>query len=249
MKIVVICPDEPIAKAVVSHLMNNHQVFLVLEESSFFTSLLRPLKRKSHPYWSRFSRVISLLVFGLFYKLFVFPVLVKQFTKRILVHKRISPKEVNSKETLQFVSDLNADLVLTIGSSLLSTRWLDLGCPVINLHTGKLPFYRGRFCWFWPIFEDKWNDIGISVHQVQSRADSGLVIAYAPIEDLKPRECTWSTYFQKLALGHIEAISSALTSPNLEKKTSQEDTSYSSYFEPHISELLKTIPKMKIWTF
>lgn len=96
----------------------------------------------------------------------------------------IMTDDVNDSEVLRNVKNSRADIILLLGTSLLKNHWFDLGIPIVNIHTGITPFYRGRFCWFWPIFDKEYDKIGITSHIIDSGVDSGKVIVQKKL-DLK----------------------------------------------------------------
>lgn len=84
--------------------------------------------------------------------------------------------DINSAAARLDVRALAPDLVLVLGTSLLDRRWLDLGVPIVNVHTGIAPRYRGRFCWLWPILEGNRADVGVTLHRAAAPADAGRIL-------------------------------------------------------------------------
>jgi methionyl-tRNA formyltransferase len=90
---------------------------------------------------------------------------------------------INSPTCERLLSALKPDVVVVSGVSLLKERMLSIldGIPVINIHCGVTPRYRGAHGAFWAIVNKDWNNIGATVHFVDRGIDTGAVIGQASI--------------------------------------------------------------------
>ena len=84
---------------------------------------------------------------------------------------------INSPENLKILSDLKADLFVSIGGNQVFKRAL-LDIPsqgTINLHTALLPKYRGLMPSFW-VLKNQEKYTGVSVFFVDEGIDSGPIV-------------------------------------------------------------------------
>ncbi len=84
---------------------------------------------------------------------------------------------VNSKEFINHINKNNIDVILSVSSPeifkpplLKAPKW---GC--INVHTAKLPKYRGLLPTFWALYHGD-KEIGITVHTMEEKVDKGKIV-------------------------------------------------------------------------
>jgi hypothetical protein len=108
---------------------------------------------------------------------------------------------VNSPETIELLALLKPDVVVVNGTRIISSRVLDsISCPVINTHAGLTPGYRGVHGGYWALAEGRPDEVGTTVHLVDSGIDTGRVLARARF-DTSPGD-TIATYpYLHLAAG------------------------------------------------
>jgi methionyl-tRNA formyltransferase len=84
---------------------------------------------------------------------------------------------INSKQSLQRISGLNPDLLISVaGNEIFKKPLIDLapkGC--LNLHTALLPKYRGLMPSFW-VLKNNESKTGVSVFFVDEGIDSGPIL-------------------------------------------------------------------------
>lgn len=84
---------------------------------------------------------------------------------------------INSTESLQRISELNPDLLISVaGNEIFKRALIDLapeGC--LNLHTALLPKYRGLMPSFW-VLKNNEDRTGVSVFFVDEGIDSGPIL-------------------------------------------------------------------------
>lgn len=90
---------------------------------------------------------------------------------------------INSKDSLQRISGLNPDLLISVaGNEIFKRPLIDLapkGC--LNLHTALLPKYRGLMPSFW-VLKNNEAKTGVSVFFVDEGIDSGPILVQKEIE-------------------------------------------------------------------
>lgn len=87
---------------------------------------------------------------------------------------------VNSEEALRFTKELNPDLVIVSGTSLVKEPMVSLPVPlgIMNLHTGLSPYVKGGpNCTNWCIANGQWGLIGNTIMWLSAGIDSGNIIA------------------------------------------------------------------------
>ena len=85
----------------------------------------------------------------------------------------ISPSELNTAKSRDYIAGLKPDVVLVFGCGLL--KWY-LDVPMINLHLGLSPRYRGSATLFWPFYLLEPNNAGCTFHQIVDEPDAGKIL-------------------------------------------------------------------------
>jgi folate-dependent phosphoribosylglycinamide formyltransferase PurN len=92
---------------------------------------------------------------------------------------------VNSQQAIDLVKILNPACIVLAGTRILSKEFLqNFRCPIINIHAGITPLYRGVHGGYWAIVEKRPELCGVTVHRVDAGIDTGQVLAQ---EVLRPR--------------------------------------------------------------
>jgi methionyl-tRNA formyltransferase len=101
---------------------------------------------------------------------------------------RITVTDFHSPVCMQTLCGLHADLGVLAGTYILRDTVFALPrYGSINLHTGKLPEYRGSAPAFWEMYNGE-PEVGITIHQVESELDAGGVYQQERFPlDLAPR--------------------------------------------------------------
>lgn len=85
---------------------------------------------------------------------------------------------VNSQQTIDLVKRLDPACIVLAGTRILSKEFLqNFRCPVVNIHAGITPLYRGVHGAYWAIVEKKPELCGVTVHHVDAGIDTGQVLA------------------------------------------------------------------------
>jgi methionyl-tRNA formyltransferase len=80
------------------------------------------------------------------------------------------------------------DLVLFTGGGLIRKEVLaNAGAGVLNCHMGILPSFRGMDVVEWPILENAWDQIGMTVHFMDAGVDTGDILRITRVK-VKPGE-------------------------------------------------------------
>lgn len=89
-------------------------------------------------------------------------------------------RSVNDPSYLQTLRALRPDVIVSVAAPELFRDELlslpRLGC--VNLHSGRLPTYRGMMPTFWQMLEGE-NEVTVTVHEMESRLDAGRILGTA----------------------------------------------------------------------
>jgi folate-dependent phosphoribosylglycinamide formyltransferase PurN len=108
---------------------------------------------------------------------------------------------VNSPETMELLAQLRPHVVLVNGTRIISSRVLDsIDCPIINTHAGLTPRYRGVHGGYWALAQGHPDQVGTTVHLVDSGIDTGRVLARARF-DTTPADSIVTYPYLHLAAG------------------------------------------------
>jgi len=92
-------------------------------------------------------------------------------------------EDINAKEVQGFLQKKFYDLIVASGTSILKKNILEAAkCPIINLHPGLAPQYRGRYGSYWPIYNREPELVGVTVHFVDQGIDTGAILAQGRVE-------------------------------------------------------------------
>jgi hypothetical protein len=87
---------------------------------------------------------------------------------------------VNSPECVALLQQLNAQVVLVVGTRIISRSVLSaVAAPFINYHDGITPKYRGIHGGYWAAAEGDLGNFGVTVHLVDPGIDTGAVLYQA----------------------------------------------------------------------
>lgn len=84
---------------------------------------------------------------------------------------------INTPETVARVKKLKSGAILLVSTRLMSARQLAaMPCPVINLHAGINPNYRGQMGGYWSLRENDAENFGVTLHLVDAGTDTGATL-------------------------------------------------------------------------
>ncbi|MHC4394359.1 MAG: methionyl-tRNA formyltransferase [Planctomycetota bacterium] len=92
-------------------------------------------------------------------------------------------ENVNSSQFLQFCREVGVELIAAVSPSQIFKEELinlpEHGC--INIHTAKLPKYRGLYPTYWAMSSGE-KTVGISIHYIEKEIDTGKIILQDEVE-------------------------------------------------------------------
>ena len=85
---------------------------------------------------------------------------------------------VNAPETASLLGDIAPDVVVLSGTRIVKPATLAAsGCPVLNIHAGITPAYRGVHGGYWALWQGQSQEFGATLHLVDAGVDTGAVLA------------------------------------------------------------------------
>ena len=181
-KNIVILASEGLTTNLLFECLTKHYnvIGVIIEERESKSSIIKR-RMKKNGFFSTMGQVAFML--------FVFP-LIRSF-KRIkdvlklkgydgahfpqeLVHEI---EDVNSKELTDLITHLKPDLIFLNGTKIIQSDILKkIAFPMVNIHVGITPQYRGVHGGYWALYENKPEFFGTTIHYVDSGVDTGEVI-------------------------------------------------------------------------
>jgi hypothetical protein len=84
---------------------------------------------------------------------------------------------VNDDRVADILTSLQPDLIVVNGTRIIAGHMLEVaGCPIINLHAGITPRYRGVHGGYWALVEGHPEWVGSTVHLVDPGIDTGGIL-------------------------------------------------------------------------
>jgi hypothetical protein len=222
-----------------------HEILVIEERQSPWSVAKRVLSRRRSPLYKKIDRLVFFIAYVLFEKRSVDQALNLNFGGRRMAGNHLAVWDINSPEALANSREFSPDLVITSGVGLLGPGWLESNAPVINLHVGYTPRFRGRFCWFWPLPEGQADTLGVSVLRVGRTMDGGPALVRRRLD--RSRLARYD--FAELLVEHLRLTETCLLEALVEigrtaerERPPREDeagesesaTQFSAYLEPGI---------------
>ncbi len=118
----------------------------------------------------------------------------QEIQEKPIHHKKLyEVTSVNELSVAQIIQDISPDVVVVNGTRIISKKILTcIQCPVINMHAGITPRYRGVHGAYWALVSGDKAHCGLTVHLVDAGVDTGEVLFQQTIETHK--EDNFTTY-------------------------------------------------------
>lgn len=95
----------------------------------------------------------------------------------------IEVPHINHPDVVALADKLRPDVIAVFGTSLIKGELLEKGrLGIINLHGGLSPHYRGADCTFWALHNGEPDQVGCTLHFIDTGIDTGNLIAYVSPE-------------------------------------------------------------------
>jgi folate-dependent phosphoribosylglycinamide formyltransferase PurN len=84
---------------------------------------------------------------------------------------------INDARARNLLREAEPDLILLAGAPILSGHTIDIArVACLNPHGGITPRYAGYHAFHWAIYENRFQDVGFTIHLVVPQVDSGPII-------------------------------------------------------------------------
>lgn len=89
----------------------------------------------------------------------------------------IQSDDINDNKYVNILKVWKPDIVSVFGSSILKDEIINsFEGKIINMHLGLSPYYRGSGTNFWPLYDEKPEYVGVTIHYLDKGIDSGKII-------------------------------------------------------------------------
>ena len=181
-RILLLCRDDNTSKSVFNALRKSFDEVVVLCENHVSRSEMVKRRLKRIGLVETAGQVLFITA--------VSPLLRRRSQKRIDEIKREygldesednwQPKRVesiNSPEAQEAIREISPDVVVVNGTRIIGKKTLQsLDAPIINMHAGITPTYRGVHGAYWALAEDRPDLVGTTVHFIDEGIDTGSII-------------------------------------------------------------------------
>jgi len=217
LKILVLASESESTNILYNSLNSEFQIIKVIIETHSF--------HRWGKYWlNRIKKIGIFHVFGQILFLLMIAPIIKSFSKQQIIRikgryhlnslkieesKINRVHDINSNYVIETIKSSEPDIVIINGTSILSDHLIkSAGVPIINIHAGITPLYRGVHGAYWALTQKNPEQCGVTVHFVDSGIDTGNIIEQGVIS---PSYCdNYSTYpYLQLGLG-IQLLKQAL---------------------------------------
>ena len=100
---------------------------------------------------------------------------------------------INSDHVLDVVCEVRPDVIVVCGTRIISRRVIEhAACPMINIHVGITPKYRGIHGGYWALFNRDRENFGTTIHLIDEGIDTGTVLRQVRV--VPSKEDNFATY-------------------------------------------------------
>lgn len=103
------------------------------------------------------------------------------------------PKSVNDEAVISHTNGLSPDIIVVCGTGIIHKKIINgLKAPLINIHVGITPKYRGVHGGYWALANKDEDNFGVTVHLIDPGIDTGGIISQMTFQpDRKDNFCTY----------------------------------------------------------
>lgn len=92
-------------------------------------------------------------------------------------------ESVNSMHCIEWLSAQKPDIIVVNGTRILSKDVLEAcNAKFINIHCGITPTYRGVHGGYWALYCQDFENVGVTIHLVDTGIDTGKIVSQALID-------------------------------------------------------------------
>jgi folate-dependent phosphoribosylglycinamide formyltransferase PurN len=244
-RILLLCRDDNTSKSVYNALRKSFDDVVVLCEDHVSRSEMVKRRMKRIGFVETAGQVLFILA--------VSPLLKRKSQKRIdeIKHKYgldesetnwhvTRVKTINSSEAQKAIRQINPDVVIVNGTRIISKKTLQsINAPIINMHAGITPTYRGVHGAYWALAEGRPDLVGTTVHFIDEGIDTGSIIKQVSFPTMSEDNFTTYPYLHTAAgiPALIDAVKAVLEG-EVKKEKSISDKPSKLHYHPTIWKYL-----------
>ena len=85
--------------------------------------------------------------------------------------------ELDGDLSISRINSSKTDLIIVYGTGLLNSYFLEsFKFPILNVHGGLSPYYKGAATMFWPFYFLEPNFVGVTLHKIVKQIDAGEIL-------------------------------------------------------------------------
>jgi methionyl-tRNA formyltransferase len=89
----------------------------------------------------------------------------------------LTVRSINEETVRSRVSSARPDICVVTCTTILSQQTIEaIGCDILNIHGGHLPDYRGCHCFFFALYDGRFDCIGSTIHFIDAGVDTGDIV-------------------------------------------------------------------------
>jgi len=117
--------------------------------------------------------------------------------------------DVNTSGCINYINTICPEVIISFGVGIIRSGILAIPCTKMNVHRGIVPAYRGLDSDLWACYNHDFGNIGTTIHQLESRLDTGMVFRQGRIR-IRPGMRAYHLRYHTTVLG-TDLLLSALT--------------------------------------
>lgn len=144
---------------------------------------------------------------------------------------------VHSQRVMNQLKALKPELIVINGTRILKRDFIAATpCPIVNIHVGITPKYRGVHGGYWALYNNEQHLFGVTLHEVDQGIDSGEIIAQKILE--ATAEDNFKTYPILQYAGGIQCLRNYLEKKERNDQNEQLTSTSSLWYHPTIWQYL-----------
>ena len=149
-------------------------------------------------------------------------------------------QSANSEESIDRIQELNPDLCIVSGAGLLYEKTIKaFPDGLVNIHLGNAVEYRGLDTNLWAIYHNDFENIGVTIHFVDTELDTGDVISYRKVDLSNKIKIHQLRYFEmQLASKLLQTTLNNYFKGNLVAKKQEKKGRYYSFMPKYLKKLV-----------
>ena len=166
-------------------LAEQHEVITLLETPERKGTLIRRRIKRNGLFKTLGQLAFMALIRPLLSKARIFEIIKsKKLNFGFLPEERMKHiSSVNDEIVISKIQEIEPDFIVINGTRIISSSILNqITVPVVNIHVGITPKYRGVHGGYWALYNGQSELFGVTLHYVNAGIDTGQIISQSVIE-------------------------------------------------------------------